>query len=112
MFVVSVINERGSDRYLLAAAAAEAVGFAEQLAWADGGKADRLNHKLQGMWLWTGSWQETFHLNGGLLYGKKKRWLSNFQQYKFFSKSENIRQSSEKKKKMQECVQSRDALPV
>lgn len=56
MFVVSVDNGTGSDRYLLAAAAAEAVGFAEQLAWADVGTADQPNHTQQDMWLWTGSW--------------------------------------------------------
>lgn len=53
--VVSVANGTGSDRYLLAAAAAEAVGFAEQLVWADGGMADQPDHKQQDMWLWTGS---------------------------------------------------------
>lgn len=48
-------NRTGSGHYLLAAAAAEAVGFAEQLAWADEGTADRPIHKQQDMWLWTES---------------------------------------------------------
>lgn len=55
MLVVLLGNGTGSDRYLPAAAAAEAVGFAEQLAWADGGTADRPNHKQQDTWLRTGS---------------------------------------------------------
>lgn len=73
MFVVLVANGTGSGHYLLAAAAAEAVGFAEQLAWADGGTADQPNHKQQDMWLWTGSWQEALDTKTRLLYDQKHR---------------------------------------
>lgn len=55
VFVLSVAHGTGNEGYLLAAAAAEAVGFAEQPAWADEETADRPNHTQQDMWLWTGS---------------------------------------------------------